>query len=662
MPAPPSLPVQSANGTDRLMHDKCNERSPITSLDVQNASSHHQSTPTVHEQVTERTLSKSVVALDVTRSPASRSRGGTTTPSKLIRRRKTTSTMTLGENHFPVVAAVVKSKRFEIAMGIVIIINCATMGLEAELLLGKAQNVEKYVQISEHLITFIFLAELLLRVMVYGWRSFAPLPKSLWNFLDALLVIVTGIIPVWVLPLMGLPNATDSLQTLTVLRALRLARLVRVVQKFEAFHEVWLLLRGLMESGRVLIWTVVVIFFITYLFAVFGVVLLGVQIKEEYDNVRSMEGDSVELEELVAVTDGVLPLMYTLIQVLTLDSWNSIARPMMKYVSWSWAFFYLYIAIAVIVMMNLVTAVIVENALKNSQKDANAVLKEKEKQKQVELARFRRVFAEMDVDGDGELSWPEFESAFDDKGLSAQLRLLGIEPDNCREIFNMLDDGDGVLSVREFFNGLSCMEGTANAKDLLRTNKTVDLLVKLLCQQNQELREDMDELLKCTPGAHLHLRKGTFKSRARRQQSTVDVFHTCVGSGSDSDSVNGSPSIIARKAKSCSNEEQTRISNARSNRHQLTETAYEPGQEFQQAFATCNDRLEACNQQSFTLSSADGRLNQLEAATIQPLTNYMQRSTEERNPEKENAVPTSASRWRSAMQKRCHASVEMPPV
>merc|ERR1712100_897990 len=108
-------------------------------------------------------------------------------------------------------------------MGIVIIINCATMGLEAELLLGKAQNVEKYVQISEHLITFIFLAELLLRVMVYGWRSFAPLPKSLWNFLDALLVIVTGTIPVWVLPLMGLPNATDSLQTLTVLRALRLA-------------------------------------------------------------------------------------------------------------------------------------------------------------------------------------------------------------------------------------------------------------------------------------------------------------------------------------------------------------------------------------------------------------------------------------------------------
>merc|ERR1719440_1856255 len=87
------------------------------------------------------------------------------------------------------------------------------------------------------------------------------------------------------------------------------------------------------------------------------------------------------LKELVEITNGVFPMMYTLIQVLTLDSWTSVARPIQKYAWWSWVFFYLYIAVAVIVMMNLVTAVIVENALKNSQKDANAMLKEKEKHK-----------------------------------------------------------------------------------------------------------------------------------------------------------------------------------------------------------------------------------------------------------------------------------------
>merc|ERR1719424_462875 len=104
---------------------------------------------------------------------------------------------------------------------------------------------------------------------------------------------------------------------------------------------------------------------------------------------------------------------------------------MMEYISWSFAYWYLYIAIAVIVMMNLVTAVIVENALKNSQNDADALLQEKKKQKQLELARFRQVFNDLDENGDGELTWQEFKSAFDDKGLSSDLRLLGIEPENC---------------------------------------------------------------------------------------------------------------------------------------------------------------------------------------------------------------------------------------
>lgn len=461
-----------------------------------------------------------------------RSISGATSALGRPQRRRTSKTSsasnsTLSDIRFPRIASVVKSKYFEMIIGVVIVINCITMGIEAELLLDKAKGAELVAQVSEHVITTLFCAELGLKLLVFGWRKYLPMPGTIWNFLDALLVVFTGVIPVWIMPILRVTSAGSTLQTLTVLRALRLARLVRVVQKFEAFHEVWLLLRGLMESGRVLFWTVVVIFFITYMFAVFGVVLLSTQIKDEYDDVvGGGAGVSSDLEELADVTGGVFPWMYTLIQVLTLDSWNGIARPMMKYVPGSWAFFYLYIAIAVIVMMNLVTAVIVDNALKNSQKDAQELLKEKAKSKQLELARFRRVFEDMDVDGDGELSWPEFESAFEDKDLSAQLRLLGIEPSNCREIFNMLDTGDGVLSVEEFFQGIACLEGTAQAKELFRTRKTTELLVKLLCQQNLELREDLDELLRVTPGAVVRTRSGSLKHRARRHQQAHDVFLT----------------------------------------------------------------------------------------------------------------------------------------
>merc|ERR1719156_41608 len=92
------------------------------------------------------------------------------------------------------------------------------------------------------------------------------------------------------------------LQALTILRAMRLVRVVRVVSRVKIFHEVWLLLRGLTGSMRVLFWTVVVIFFITYLFAVFGVVLLSVQIKDEYNDASATSGGvSDDLEELADV-------------------------------------------------------------------------------------------------------------------------------------------------------------------------------------------------------------------------------------------------------------------------------------------------------------------------------------------------------------------------
>jgi Ca2+-binding EF-hand superfamily protein len=305
---------------------------------------------------------------------------------------------------------------------------------------------------------------------------------------------------------------------------------------------------------------------------------------------------------LADVTGGVMPLMHTLIQVLTLDSWNSIARPMMKYVPWCWAFFYLYIAIAVIVMMNLVTAVIVENALKNSQKDAAELLQEKEKEKKHKLSHFKQVFADMDVNGDGELSWEEFASSFEDKELSTELRVLGIEPESCREIFNMLDTGDGVLSVEEFFEGIGNMEGMASAKDVLRTNKTADFIVKLICQQNKELREDLDELLRLTPGATVRTRKGCLKKRARRDQVDNNVFHTnpSMGSGASSpastvkrsnSALMSSPTSMAKRGNSFRQAEQTTLNDVMKRLEQVASMVTESRQECQEGLAVCNQKI-----------------------------------------------------------------------
>jgi len=428
-----------------------------------------------------------------------------TTSTAFTRRGSMEKHKTWGERTFPTLAIVVTGRYFEMFIAVIILVNCITIGMEAEVMLGKAMNWEQPLKVLDHIFTFIFTVELILRLLILGWRSYLPRGDTLGNFLDALIVVLTGIVPAWIMPLLGISDTSGLLETLTVFRALRLMRLVRVVQRVESFKEMWLLLRGLSESGRTLLWTVLVIFFITYVFAIFGVVLISTKLKEDLDDAPSGV-DTEVLRELVSFTDGVMPFMFTLIQVLTLDSWNGIARPIQDRLGFSWAFFYLYIAVAVIVMMNLVTAIIVDNALSNSRRDAEDMAAAMEKAKQEELAKFKAIFQELDEDGNGELTWPEFESAFDDPHLSSQLMLIGIDKQNCKEIFDLLDTGDGAIDSNEFFDGIARIEGPAQSKELLRSSKLVDMLLKNLAEMRNETQEDFQELLRNTPGAVVHMR------------------------------------------------------------------------------------------------------------------------------------------------------------
>jgi len=400
-------------------------------------------------------------------------------------------------HRFPKLAALVRSREFEAAIGVVIIANCVTMGLEVETLIGRAQFYSPAMVFMDNFFAVVFLIELIARVLVFGWRSYVPglateKCGSVWNLLESIVVLISCV-TAWMAS--NDSENTPVLQALTILRALRLVRVVRVVSRVKIFHEVWLLLRGLTGSMRVLFWTVVVIFFITYMFAVFGVVLISVKIKDTYDaevlrtqapapdyatfsscgaavgtalELRSAHNNLDQLRILHNNTLGIWQWMFTLVQVLTLDSWMSIARPMQKYVPWSWAFFYLYIAIAVFVLMNLVTAIIVENALKSSQKDADEVLAEKDREKKGALKRCKRLFHLIDEDGNGSLTLEEFTNAFKDPALKKQLEVLDIHEEDAKDVFKVMDTGDGVLELEEFFEGITRMQGPAQAKDMFR--------------------------------------------------------------------------------------------------------------------------------------------------------------------------------------------------
>jgi len=375
----------------------------------------------------------------------------------------------------------VRSGTFEGFFSFVILVNCISMGAEADALVRDSpREMIQTLDIMEHVFTALFTAELILRIRVYGYRVFLPNKvANLGNFMDVILVFFTGILFGWAVPLLGplvgISPDGGVVRTLTVFRAIRLLRVVRVIQKAKLFREVWLLLRGLMDSIRTLFWTCIVIFFITYIFAVFGLWLIGHSIKQFYDAAVDKE-EQKQLAEVLTWIGGLGPFTRTLLQFLTLDSWNSKMEPIMEFLPWCWAYFYAYISVAVFVLMNLVTAIIVENAMTTARLDEDHQVKQKEAIKQQELLELRNLFLMMDADGDGTLDWEEFKAAFSDPQMSKKWKLLDFSPDDCLEIFQLLDDGDGGIDTNEFFSGLARMKGTAQSKDLVRLSKTVDRL------------------------------------------------------------------------------------------------------------------------------------------------------------------------------------------
>ncbi|CAE8703946.1 unnamed protein product [Polarella glacialis] len=288
-------------------------------------------------------------------------------------------------------------KLFEGSFCVIICLNCISIGLEAHYEVktgGVPHSLVDFLAICEHIFTGIFTVELILRIRALGYHRFWPTSSSnLWNFMDAL-IVVSGIVFTWIIPilkLLGLDADTSSARSLTALRAFRLFRLAHVVRKIELFHEVWVLVRGMSDSIRVLFWTIIVIFLITYIFAVFGLALISKQIFEISQSESLSPIERLQVDELSDYFCGLGSIMYSLVQVVTLDSHSVIMRPLMKYIPWSWLYFYAYMAIAVLVLMNLVTAIIVENAVSNARNDEERQLRYREQKKRQELMGLKQL-------------------------------------------------------------------------------------------------------------------------------------------------------------------------------------------------------------------------------------------------------------------------------
>jgi len=368
-----------------------------------------------------------------------------------------------GAKHpFPIVRRIVRHTAFETIVTAVITANTIFVGYQANAAASAAYKpgplAELVLASAEHVFTAAFLIDLVLRVIACGWTWLLASE----NYLDTFLVFL-GVLVGWILSPAGIQ--VDILRKLTALRTLRLVRLARRLRLHPWFKDMWSLLKGVSDSAETLFWTYVMIAVLLYFFGILATVLIGKQEKFQDDEfVRTYFGD-------------VLRSMLSLFQVMTLDSWSAMCREIMQgEQAWIAMFIAFYITVGTFVLMNLITAVIVENAFSDSRKRDDERVAQMAQEKEKEIEELHRFFKALDADGSGMLSREELHMACKKNKVRQKLRTLDLLPKDLDELWHILDDGDGELSAEEFIGGLQRLTGEAKSKDIMRAYRELRIM------------------------------------------------------------------------------------------------------------------------------------------------------------------------------------------
>ena len=227
-----------------------------------------------------------------------------------------------------IIQTIIETNYFNNLITFLILFNGVTLGLATsqDIMLQYGTLLNSL----DHIIIAIFTLEIIMRIYVHRLKFF----KDPWSLFDFFVVSIS-LIP-----------ANDGLSILRVLRVLRLFRLLTVVPQMR------LIISAILSviPGMASVSLVLLLFF--YVFAIISTNLFNDTFPQWFGSL----GES----------------MYTLFQIMTLESWSmGIARPVMEVYPYAWIFFVIYILIVTFIMVNLFIGLVVDAIFTIKNRDAD---------------------------------------------------------------------------------------------------------------------------------------------------------------------------------------------------------------------------------------------------------------------------------------------------
>ena len=208
---------------------------------------------------------------------------------------------------------------FQISVTTVILFSSLMVGISTYNFEG---TLVRILVISDIFVTVFFVIEISIRF--FAEKNKLNFFKDGWNIFDSVIVI-SSLIPA---------GAGSSVM---VLRLLRLARLLRVIS---FIPELRFVIEALIESLKKSVYVLILIFILLYIYGVAGVILF-----------ESVEGGRFE-----SLGEAII----TLIQIMTLSSWETVMLPIVEIYPMSWMYFISFVVLSSIIVLNLFVAILVD--------------------------------------------------------------------------------------------------------------------------------------------------------------------------------------------------------------------------------------------------------------------------------------------------------------
>ncbi len=244
---------------------------------------------------------------------------------------------------------------------IVILINAVVMGLQTSAKLEA--SIGHIMGMIDLVCLIIFTVEIVLKLMAYGIRFFT----DGWNIFDFVIVILSFATGLSFLSAFRAFRVFRVLRTLKAVKGLRALRALRLVSWLDKLK---MIIAAIGKSIPGILWSGCLLLLIYYIFSIMGVTLFGGAFPDWFGTI----GKS----------------MYTLFQVMTLESWSmGISRPVMEVYHTAWLYFVPFVLISSFIMMNVIVGIVV-NAISEV-----AEINEKEEENEKEETKEDKLKAEI---------------------------------------------------------------------------------------------------------------------------------------------------------------------------------------------------------------------------------------------------------------------------